>query len=114
MQFGVLKSSWGEGGGPEKVHEPYRNFRISEGPSTQYLRSLVSNASKSMVVGTRNLKDCVLGPSGVHIMVVYMGPNDMVHESSRLMNFPCSNFKHASYRPVFTCIYIYNNVYIQV
>ena len=35
-----------------------------EGPSTQCLRSLVPNTIKSMVFGTRDLKYCVLGPSG--------------------------------------------------
>ena len=35
-----------------------------ERPSTQYLRSLVPNTSKSMVSGTINLKHWVLGPSG--------------------------------------------------
>ena len=35
-----------------------------EGPSTKYLRSLVPNTITSMVFGTRNLKDWVLGPSG--------------------------------------------------
>ena len=34
-----------------------------EGPSTQYLRTLVPNTIKSMVFGTRNLKYWVLGPS---------------------------------------------------
>ena len=35
-----------------------------QGPSTQYLRSLVPNTIKSMVFGTRNLNYWVLGPSG--------------------------------------------------
>ena len=35
-----------------------------EGPSTQYLMSLVLNTAKGMVSGTRNLKCWVLGPSG--------------------------------------------------
>ena len=35
-----------------------------EGPSTQHLRSLVSNTIQSMIFGTRNLKYWVLGPSG--------------------------------------------------
>ena len=36
-----------------------------EGPSTQYVRTLVPNAIKSMVFGTRSLKYLVLGPSGL-------------------------------------------------
>ena len=36
-----------------------------EGPSTQYLRTLVPKAIKGMVFGTRVLKYWVLGPSGV-------------------------------------------------
>ena len=35
-----------------------------EGPSTQYLKTLVSKTSKGMVYGTRSLKRWVLGPSG--------------------------------------------------
>ena len=40
-----------------------------EGPSTQYLRSLVPNTIKSMVFGTRNLKYWLLGPSGMRFRV---------------------------------------------
>ena len=36
-----------------------------EGPSTQYLRTLVPNTIKSMVFGTRILKYSVLGPPGL-------------------------------------------------
>ena len=44
----------------------------SEGPSTQYLRTLVPNtiAIKSMVFGTRNLKYWVLGTSGKGIGIL--------------------------------------------
>ena len=42
----------------------YREVSYTEGPSTQYLRSLVPNTIKSMVFGTRKLKYWVLGPSG--------------------------------------------------
>ena len=35
-----------------------------EGPSTQYLSSLVPNTIQSMVFGTRSLKYWLLGPSG--------------------------------------------------
>ena len=38
-----------------------------EGPSTQHLRTLVPNTIKGMVFGTRILKYCVLGPSGLSI-----------------------------------------------
>ena len=38
-----------------------------EGPSTQYLRTLVPQAIKAMVFGTRVLKDWVLGPFGMLI-----------------------------------------------
>ena len=38
-------------------------YRITKGPSTRYLSSLVPNTVKGMVVGTRNL-GWVLGPSG--------------------------------------------------
>ena len=34
-----------------------------EGPSTQYVRTLVPRAIKNMVFGTRDLKYWVLGPS---------------------------------------------------
>ena len=36
---------------------------LPEGPSTQYLRTLVPKAIKGMVLRTRNLKYWVLGPS---------------------------------------------------
>ena len=36
-----------------------------EGPSTQYLKTLIPTAIKGMVFGTRVLKHWVLGPSGV-------------------------------------------------
>ena len=39
----------------------------TEGPSTQYSRTLVPNTIKGMVFGTRNLKYLVLGPSGEHM-----------------------------------------------
>ena len=42
-----------------------------EGPSTQYLRTLVPNTIKSMVFGTRDLKYWVFGPSGVSVNVVF-------------------------------------------
>ena len=35
-----------------------------EGPSTQYLKSLVPNTIESMAFGTRNLKYWLLGSSG--------------------------------------------------
>ena len=47
---------------------PYTNTNTapgSEGASTQYLRTLVSNTIKGMVLGTRILKYWVLGPSGL-------------------------------------------------
>ena len=37
---------------------------IPEGPSTLYLRTLVPNTMKGKVSGTKDLKHCVLGPSG--------------------------------------------------
>ena len=37
-----------------------------EGPSTQYLRTLVPKAIEGMVFGIRVLKYCVLGPSGLY------------------------------------------------
>ena len=43
------------------MNSPNRN---PEGPSTQYLRTLVPDTIKSMVLGTRSLKYWVLGPSG--------------------------------------------------
>ena len=36
-----------------------------EGPSTQYLRTLVPNTIRGMVVGSKGLKYWVLGPSGL-------------------------------------------------
>ena len=48
-----------------------------EGPSTQYLRTLVPNTIKSKVFGTRNLKYWVLGPSGLinpHLILFVLGP----------------------------------------
>ena len=43
---------------------PVHLISIPEGPSTQYLWTLVPNTIKGMVFGTRDLKHWVLGPSG--------------------------------------------------
>ena len=43
-----------------------------EGPSTLHLSSLVPNTSKGMVVGTRDLIQWVLGPSGLDYLL--LGP----------------------------------------
>ena len=53
----------------------YIYIYIPEGPSTQYLRSLVHKATKSMVFGTRVLQYWVLGPSGYNIYTykTYLG-----------------------------------------
>ena len=40
-----------------------------DGPSTLYLRTLVPNTIKSMVVGARDLKYCVLGSSGFSLIL---------------------------------------------
>ena len=42
--------------------------RNPEGPSSQYLRTLVPNTIKGMVFGTRILKDGVLGLSGATML----------------------------------------------
>ena len=50
-----------------RVHQRgtvFGSIREAEGPSTQYLRSLVPNTIKGMVFATRVLKYWVLGPSG--------------------------------------------------
>ena len=41
-----------------------RTLGFPEGPSSQYLRSLVPKTIPLMVFGPRVLKYCVLGPSG--------------------------------------------------
>ena len=60
-----------------------KQFKLfPEGPSTQYLRSLVPKTIPLMVFGTRVLKYWVLGPSGFHntqIMKLVFGPSE-VHE----------------------------------
>ena len=40
-------------------------FTYPEGPSTQCSSFLVSNTFKGVASGTRHLKCCVLGPSGI-------------------------------------------------
>ena len=40
---------------------------IPEGPSTQYLRTVVPNTMQGMVFGIRDLKYCVLGPLGMYV-----------------------------------------------
>ena len=42
-----------------------QSLQFPEGPSSQYLRSLVSKTIPLMVFGTGNLKYWVLGPSGI-------------------------------------------------
>ena len=49
--------SWGA------LKAPKYSCTIPEGPSSQYLRTLVPNTIKGMVFGTRVLKYWVLGPS---------------------------------------------------
>ena len=44
---------------------PHRLVHYPEGPSTQYLRTLVPKAINGMVFGTRVLNYWVLGPSGL-------------------------------------------------
>ena len=44
---------------------------IPEGPSTQYLRTLVPKAIKGMILGTRVLKS-LLGPSGYDSQTVWI------------------------------------------
>ena len=48
---------------PQAKRKPHLHCR--EGPSTQYLRTLVPNSILLMVFGTRVLKYWVLGPSGL-------------------------------------------------
>ena len=43
---------------------PWPSKRATQGPSTQYSRTLVPNTFKGMVFGTRVLKYWLLGPSG--------------------------------------------------
>ena len=50
---------------------PCKHKDYPEGPSPQYLRTLVPNTIKGMVSGTRVLEYCVLGPSG---LVISAGP----------------------------------------
>ena len=45
-----------------------------EGPSTQYLRTLVPNTIKGMVFGTRDLRYWVLRPSGNNIVLKHICP----------------------------------------
>ena len=40
-------------------------LRHPQGPSTQYLRTLVATTGSEMIFGTRVLKCLVLGPSGL-------------------------------------------------
>ena len=47
----------------EGCQQTYHNY--PEGPSTQYLRTLIPKIIKSMVFGARNLKYWILGPSGL-------------------------------------------------
>ena len=47
-----------------REYRQYRTHYFPEGPSTQYLRTLVPKTIPSMVFGTRVLKYWVLGPSG--------------------------------------------------
>ena len=56
---------------PQPQRRPkYSLIRDPEGPSTQYLRTLVPNTNKGMVFGTRNLKYWVLGPSGIVVVLI--------------------------------------------
>ena len=53
----VVSSFSASAGGSEEDYSP-------EGPSTQYLRTLVPQTIFQMVFGTRVLKYAILGPSG--------------------------------------------------
>ena len=45
-------------------------YHIPEGPSTQYLRTMVPNTIKRMAFGTRVLKYWLLGPSGISFHIL--------------------------------------------
>ena len=51
---------------------------IPEGPSTQYLRTLVPKAIKGRVFGTRVLKYWVLGPSGYAAEIIFRALKGMI------------------------------------
>ena len=51
----------------------YRIRDNPEGPSTQYLRSLVPNTITGMVFGTRNLKYWRIGSSGLAVLPARLG-----------------------------------------
>ena len=53
-----------ETGKPRYLAHPFGRIQSPEGPSTQYVRSLVPDTIKGMVFGTRNRKYWVLGPCG--------------------------------------------------
>ena len=59
-----------------------------EDPSTIYLRTLVPNTIKDMVIGTREIKHWVLGPSGLSKLFPYSRPPDV--STWRLRGPPCT------------------------
>ena len=53
-------------------------FRFPEGPSTQYLRTLIPNTIPFMVFGTRVLKYWVLRPTGVPLSAIRYQPETVL------------------------------------
>ena len=52
----------------------YIYIYVAEGPSTQYLRTLIPKTIPLMAFGTRVLKYWVLGPAGCGILIIILGP----------------------------------------
>ena len=59
-----------------------RVLKFPEGPSTQYLRTLVPNTIPLVDFGTRVLKYWVLGPSGIHSTSARIESRELTHVST--------------------------------
>ena len=94
-----------------------------EGSSTQYLRVLVAKTIKGMVLGTRNLKCLVLGPSGIAELDFFCQnlKADRLDTQEHLTEWPNTSKKSAKGNDLTNCfgllyipMYVYIHTYVYI